>query len=312
MPTPKQPQSGRPSFRGDRLKQVRAFCHAARLGSITRAAEYIFSSQPAVSQQVRTLEEELGVTLFERRGPRISLTAAGRRLYEAGMPVVVGLDRLPDTFAEQHRGKMSGEFRIAAGTATAAYVLPDYLKRFQEQYPGVRVNVRTGPGRDRLDWLRAYEVDIVLGAMDVPPPDLSFRFLFSSRHVIITPEDHPLAGRESVEPAEVAEYPAIAPMAGSHVRRAADLAVRRHRLDIDVVLEVNGWSVIKRHVEAGLGVAIVPELCLTDRDRVWSIPFHRYLADRRYGVQMRRDNVPSLAAERFVQLMSPDFRPSSR
>ena len=294
-----------PASRGDRLKQLRAFCHAARLGSITRAAEYLFTSQPAVSQQVRALEEELLVTLFERSGPRISLSAPGRRLYAAAMPVVVGMDRLPDTFAERHRGEISGEFRIAAGRASATYILPELLKPFLERYPGTRVNVMTGTGRERLSWLRAYEVDVAFGAVDVPPPDLSFHFTNASRLVLITPEDHPLAGRESVELAEAAEYPAVAPAAGGYVRRGGDMVVRQHRLAIDVVLEVDGWSAIKRHVEAGVGLSVVPDFCLTERDRVWRIPFDRYFPARRYGVLTRRDQVPSLAAERLVQLMGP-------
>ena len=295
-----------PSSRGDRLKQLRAFCHAARLGSITRAAEYIHSSQPAVSQQVRALEEELEITLFERNGPRIALSPAGRQLYKAAMPVVVGMDRLPDTFAEQHRGEISGEFQIAAGRATATYVVPEYLKRFRDRHPGIRVNVKTGTGRERMDWLRAYEVDVVFGAMDVTPPDLKFHFTFPSRYVLITPEDHPLAGRSSVDIAEASEYPAIVPLAGSYVRRVADMVVRQHGLAIDVVVEVDGWSVIKRYVESGVGISVVPDLCLTDRDRVWRIPFDRYFSDRRYGVLMRRDNVPSLAADRFLQLLDTD------
>ena len=90
--------------RGDRLRQLRAFCHAARLGGISRAAEYIMSSQPSVSVQIRLLEKALGVALFERHGPRISLTRAGETLYARAMPLVEGIDRLPDTSAERRHG----------------------------------------------------------------------------------------------------------------------------------------------------------------------------------------------------------------
>ena len=228
------------------------------------------------------------------------------------MPVVVGMDRLPDTFAERHRGELSGEFRIAAGRASAMYILPELLDRFLERYPGTRVNVRTGTGRERLDWLRAYEVDVAFGAVDVPPPDLSFHCTTASRFFLIVAEDHALAGRESVDLAEAAKYPAIVWPSGSYVRRVADLVIRQHRVAVDAVMEVGGWTVIKRYVEAGVGLSIVPGLCLTERDRVWRIPFDRYFSDRRYGVLMRRDEVPSLAAERFVQLLDPALRSGSR
>ena len=227
------------------------------------------------------------------------------------MPVVVGMDRLPDTFAERHRGELSGEFRIASGRASAMYIVPDLLEPFLDRYPGIQVHVRLGTGRERMDWLRAYEVDVVVGAAAVPPPDLSFHFLTASRFFLITAEDHPLAGRESVEIAEAVKYPVIAPRSGTFVRRAADLIIRQHRLAADVVMEVDGWSAIKRYVEAGVGIGLVPGICLTARDRVWRIPLDRYFPDRRYGVFMRRDPVPSLAAERFVELMDSGWRSRS-
>lgn len=296
------------SSRGDRLKQLRAFCHAARLGSITRAAEYIFSSQPAVSQQVRALEDELALALFDRRGPRIDLTPAGEKLYEMAMPVVVGMDRLPDTFAEQFRGEVSGDFQIAAGRATAAYVVPRYLKLFREQFPHTRVNVRTGTGLERLSWLRAYEVDIAFGAMDVVPPDLDFHMIFASCNLLITPTDHPLAGREAVDIREAGRYPAVVHRSNRYVQRIADFILRQHGVAINVAVELDGWNVIKRYVAEGVGISVVPELCLTESDRLWRIRFDRYFPNRRYGVIMRRNESPSLAAERFIRIMDPAFR----
>ena len=256
---------------------------------------------------MRSLEDDLAVTLFERNGPRISLSPDGRRLYRAAMPVVAGMDRLPDTFAERHHGEVAGEFRIAAGRATAAYVVPGHLKRFRDRYPGTRVNVRIGTGHERLTWLRGYEVDIVFGAVDVPPSDLDFVFLFESPIVLITPEDHPLAGRSSVELAEAAAYPAVMHGGDRHVRRVVDTIARMHGHAIDVVVEVDGWNMIKRYVEAGVGCSVVPDFCRTDRDRLWRIPFARYVSGPRYGVLVRSREIPSLAAERFIRLVAPDF-----
>ena len=213
--------------RRDRLRQLRAFCFAARHQSISRAAADIFSSQPAVSQQVRTLEEELAVTLFERSGPRISLTLAGHRLFRLASPLVEGLDRLPDTFVEQHRGKPLGALQLAASQTTATFVLPRYLREFRERHPGIRVNVRVADGRERMRWLRAYEVDVVFAAVDRPPPDLSFRPVFTSEFLLITPEDHPLAGRKSVDLEEAAAYPAVTHSASHYVSQVSDVIMRQ-------------------------------------------------------------------------------------
>ena len=292
--------------RRDRLKQLRAFCQAARLGSISRAAEQIRSSQPAVSLQVRTLEDELGVLLFERRGPRIALTRAGKSLYQLAMPLVEGMDRLPETFAERHHGVVSDALRIGAGQTSAAYLLPKYLKQFRERYPEIRIDIRTGTGQQRLDWLRDYELDLVLGAMDVPPPDVIFHPVLGSDLVLITPLVHPLAGRDSVTIRETAAYPFVGHTSQQYVSRVAETILRQHGVAPDVVVEVDGWGVITNYVAAGAGISFVPDLCLTERDRVWRISFEGTALQRRYGAITRRDGLLNRTAERLLRIMVPE------
>ena len=289
--------------RGDWLKQLRSFCHVAHLKSISRAAERVYLSQPAVSRQVRMLEEELAVALFDRRGPRIFLTSAGEQLYQLARPLVEQLDRLPDTFTEQYRNVASHELHLAAGQSTATHVLPRYLKRFRERHPEIRVNVRIADGRERMRWLRAYEVDVVFSAAGVPPPDIEFRPIFSSENVLITPEDHPLAGRESVEIAEAIAYPTVTHPASHYITQASDIILRQHGHIADTILEVEGWNVIKLYVEAGVGISVVPDICVYEEDRVWSIPASRYFPPRVYGVLTRRDKILSLAASWFIQIV---------
>ena len=287
--------------RRDRLKQLRAFCYAARLKSISRAAERIASTQPAVSQQVRALEEDLAVALFERSGRRIYLTPAGERFYRLATPLVEALDRLRFTFAERYHGIPSSGLDIATGAVAAACVLPGYLGQFRKRHPDIRVNVKVADGSRRLRWLRDYEVDIVLAAVELPPPDLEFRPLFASELVLITPEEHPLAGRESVAIAEAAAYPTVTHPLAHYVSQASDTVMWRNGQTANPVLQVDGWDAIKHYVEAGVGISVVPEICLTERDRVWRIPATGFLPSRRYGVLTRKGDLPSLAAEWFIR-----------
>lgn len=315
MPTPpscRSPAIGaapdrKSHHRGDRLKQLRAFCHAARLGSISHAAELIRSSQPAVSLQVRTLEEELGILLFERRGPRISLTSVGESLYDLAMPLVEGMDRLPGTFAEKHHGVASDVLRIGAGQTSAAHLLPRFVEQFREQYPETRIEVRPGTGQERLTWLRAYELDVVVAAMDTPPPDVAFHPILDSNPVLITSRDHPLAGRRSVPIKEVAAYPFVGHASTQYVRRVAEMILRMHGIAPDVAVEVDGWGVITNYVEAGVGISFVPDLCVTEHDRLWKIPFKDYFPTRRYGAVTRRDRLITRSASRFLRIMVPDL-----
>ena len=131
--------------------------------------ERLSASQPAVSQQVRALEEDLAIALFKRSGPRIDLTPAGTRLYQLASPLVEGLDRLPGTFEEQYHGVASGALGIAAGQTSASMWLPECLAEFKQRHPDIRVNIRVADGSERMRWLRTYEVDVVLTALDMAP-----------------------------------------------------------------------------------------------------------------------------------------------
>ena len=109
------PSAPRFAYKADRLKPLRAFCQTARLGSVSRAAEALYVSQPAITQQLQALERELGVKLFERSGRRLVPTREGEALYTLARPLVEGIDGLDGAFREHLRGQDAGELDVAAG-----------------------------------------------------------------------------------------------------------------------------------------------------------------------------------------------------
>ena len=297
-----------PNYPGsDRLKQLRSFCQVVRRRSFTRAAEHLGLSQSSVSQQVRSLEEEFAATLFERDARHVTLTSAGEDLYRLAASLVAGMDRLPDTFAEEHTGRLPPELRIAAGEVAATFILPSFLKQFRDEHPGTRLSVKSGTGREGLRWLFDYEVELMVGATDTTPDALEFRPLFSCDHVLIVPLDHPLAGRESVELSEAAAYPVIMSTRGTRTRQFSDFIHGALGITPKAVVEVDGWETAKLYVEAGIGITVVPELCLTGRERMGSVSMKRYYPKRNYGVFMRAGERLSLAARTFIRLMDPSF-----
>ena len=297
----------------DLLKRLRSFCQVARSRSITRAAERLGLSQPSVSQQVRLLEAEFAATLFERNGPRITLTPAGVHLYRLATPLVTGMDYLPDTFDEERTGTLPPEVRIAAGEVASIFILPPYLKRFRDEHPGTRLFVKcNGTGHEGLAWLFDHEVECMIGVIDVVPDNADFHPLLSCNSVLITPLDHPLARRESVELEEVASYPAIMFNEGTRTRLFADFIHRGLGIKPNAVVEVDGWETIKLYVEAGIGISVVPELCLTGQERVWIIPGAcDYYPKRVYGVITRAGERLSLGARAFIKTMDPNFTEES-
>ena len=292
----------------DRLRQLRAFCHAARLNSITRAAETIGVSQSSVSLHVRELENELEVILFDRSSSGIALTRAGKRFFELAEPLVQAMDELSVTLIEQSADATPDSIQLAATAVGAAWILPPYVKRFRDSWPEIRLEVKNCLQREGLDLLLGDEVEFVFGAKD-PRPDgnLEFRQIVPYDIVLITSMDHPLAGRTTVSPEEASAWPAIVPAAGTYSRQLGDTAARQFGIDVKAVIEVGGWGVIKRYVEHGLGISIVPSVSILESDRVAVIPLKEYFPTRSYGVFTRRGKYLTPHALRFVRLMIPDF-----
>ena len=170
----------------NRIRQLRAFCQAAQTASISRAAERLHLSQPTVSQLVKSLEEDLGIGLFERRGPRIALTPAGQTLLDTALPLVEGIDQLPDRFHAQLGTLRGGRLDIAAGESTILYLLPDAVKRFADAHPQTELHLHNVTGRDGLELLRAGEVDFAADRVDAtftdPEIETHLGFL-EGRHV---------------------------------------------------------------------------------------------------------------------------------
>jgi len=291
----------------NRLRQLRAFCEAARAGNMSRAADTLCVSQPSVSQLIKGLEADLGQTLFERRGPRIQLTEAGRCFFELALPLVEGVDNLPAAFLERVDEVVQGSLDIAAGESTILYLLLDLVKAFTERFPQIDLHLHNVTGRDGLAMLRAGEVDFAVGSMIDIPRDILYLPVFNYDPMLITALDHPLAGRAEVTLEEVSHCGLILPPRHLSTWHIVDLVFRQQGLEYDVVLEAGGWEIIKRCVEKNLGVSIVTSICLTGTERLASIPLSRYFPRRSYGLVMRKNKQLSPQARRFVELMEPRY-----
>jgi DNA-binding transcriptional LysR family regulator len=183
-------------YKGDRLKPLRAFCQVARLGSVSRAAEALFLSQPAVTLQLQAVERDLGQRLFERVGRRLTLTKAGSTLYELARPLVEGMDGLEGEFRNRMRGLDGGELHVAAGSSTILYLLPGLVQAFRASHPGIQLVLHNVTGKDGLGLLRSDAVDLAVGSMLDVPSDLSYAPVYSFEPMLIMAKGHPLASRE--------------------------------------------------------------------------------------------------------------------
>lgn len=294
-------------YKGSRLKQLRAFCHAARLGSVSRAAEALFLSQPAVSLQLGALETELGARLFERLGRRLSLTHEGQALYELARPLVDGLDALEGEFRTRVQGLSAGELNIAAGNSTILYLMPPLVQAFREAHPEVQLKLHNVTGKDGLAMIRSDEVDLAVGSMLDVPSDLDYAPLQSFDPMLIAPPDHPLATKTPLALDDLSPYGLILPPRRLTTYRLVDLVFQQRRVPYTVALEVGGWEIIKQYVAMGLGISIVTGICIsdTDRERLAVRNLREYFPPRSYGVVIRKGKYLSPQARAFVDLVKP-------
>ncbi len=294
-------------YKGSRLKQLRAFCMIAKLGTLSRAAEALFLSQPSISLQLRALEEELGAHLIERRRRRVALTREGQALYELALPLVEGLEQLDQRFRTLRAGLSGGELHIAAGTSTIQYLLPPFVAAFREKYPSVKLQLHNVTGKDGLALLRSDQVDFAVGSMLDVPNDLSYEPVQSYDPMLIAPRDHALAKLREVRLEDLSPYGLILPPQRLTTYRLVDLIFQQRKVPFHVAIEVGGWEVIKHYVALGLGISIVTGICISEEDnaRLAVRNMSAYFPQRSYGVVVRKGKYLSPEARAFIDLVRP-------
>lgn len=294
-------------YKNNRLKQLRAFCHACRTGSISEAAKLLFLSQPSVSLQIQALERELDIVLFERRGPKIQLTPEGTLLYKLSNSLVDGIDKLHETFAANLGRLESGNLNIAAGESTILYILPEFIQQFNHQYPQIHLQLLNVNGRDGMTLIRDDEADFAVGSMLDITEDIIYRPIFTYNPVLITPQGHPLAELEDVTLEDISPYGLILPPHHLSTWSVVDMAFKQRNLSFNVSLEAGGWEIIKKYVELGMGVSIVTDVCLTGREKIIRKPLDDYFPKRSYGLVLRKGKFLSPQARRFIEILDPHF-----
>jgi len=299
--------AGRYYYKGNRQKQMRAFVYTVKLGTLTRAAEALFLSQPTVSLQLQALERELGVNLLERRRRRINLTDAGEALYELARPLVEGWENLDRDFQAKVKGLQGGRLTIAAGSSTIQYLLPELVRRYREQFPEVQLQLANVTGKDGLALLRADEADFAVGSMLDVPNDIAWAPVYHYDPMLIMPLDHPLAAKTTVTLQDLSPYGLILPPQRLSTFRLVDMVFQQRQVPYRVAIEVGGWDVIKEYVAMGLGISIVTGICITEADltRLAVRNMKQYFPQRSYGVVMRKGKFLTAEARAFVDLVKP-------
>lgn len=295
------------------LDQLHTFLEIVRLKSFSKAAQTCFRTQPAISAQVRQLEQELNTSLFERLGTRIRLTPAGRIFADYAEQILDLRRRAQDTINELDRVPR-GELVIAANEATCIHVLPRVFSEYKKQFPNVQLQVDRSYGARVVEAVVDNLADFGITQLPVQDKKVQVVRIHSDEIKVIVPPTHPLADRTSVSAQEVANHTVLMPKYGT-TRKRLTTWFEAAGDNLQVSMELDSTEMIKRFCLAGMGVGF---LAYTHcREEVEAGTLHALSLEpepmiRRLGLIYKKDKALSKAALGFIQVILEHAGDSSR
>jgi len=282
--------------------QLHTFLEIVRLKSFSKAAQTCYRTQPAISAQVRQLEQELRADLFERFGSRISLTVAGRIFAEYAEQLLDLRRRAQDAIAELETNPR-GELVIAANEATCIYILPQVFYRYREQFPAVQLQVNRSYGSHVVEAVLDNSADFGLTQLPVDEKRLQVVNVHHDEIRAIVPANHPLAAKKTVSPRDLVEYFLVLPQQGK-TRSRLNGWLEPVEDQIRISMELDSTEMMKRFVTAGLGVSFLAvsncrEEIAAGKLRALSLAPEPII--RRLGLIYRKDKALSKATLGFIQ-----------
>ncbi len=286
------------------LDQLHTFLEIVRLKSFSKAAQTCFRTQPAISAQVRQLEQELRTALFERFGSRISLTTAGKIFAEYAEQMLELRKRAQDAIAELEQNPR-GELVIAANEATCIYVLPKVFSQYRQLFPAVQLQVDRSYGSRVVDAVMENTADFGLTQLPVEEKRLQVVSIHHDEIRLIVPARHRLAEFKSVSPKDLTEDYLLLPKQGKTRARLNEwLEIVEDQVQIS--MELDSTEMMKRFVMAGLGLAFLAVSNCKEEiaaGKLRAIPLATEPMMRRLGLVYRKDKALSKAALGFIQVV---------
>ncbi|MCX6614302.1 MAG: LysR family transcriptional regulator [Acidobacteria bacterium] len=286
------------------LDQLHTFLEIVRLKSFSKAAQTCFRTQPAISAQVRQLEQELNANLFERLGTRIALTPAGRIFAEYAEQILDLRRRAQESIQELERVPR-GELIIAANEATCIYVLPEVFSEYKKQFPNVQLHVDRSYGSRVLQAVQDNQADFGITQLPVDAKKCQIVKIHSDEIRIIVPNGHPLTEKRQVLAADIAPYQLLLPKTGT-TRAKLNSWLEPVEEQLQVSMELDSTEMIKRFVMAGLGISFLAASHCREEiaaGKLVTLSLGPEQMIRRLGLIYRKDKALSRAALGFIQVV---------
>lgn len=288
------------------LDLYRVFYTVAKSGSLTRAAEELYISQPAVSRSIKQLETQLGVSLFTRTHRGMTLSAQGGKVIFNEVERALGLLNEAENRIEEMKNSATGLIRIGASDTIFEYFLADKIVEFHERFPAVKFELTADFTPDTIEKLKADKCDVAFVNLPISPdPDLKlYGNCMRLNDVFVVGEKYKLLAEQTTSLRELKNYPLILMEENTVARRSLNGFFSSLGLDLQPSIEVGSWDLMKRLVVRGMGVGVIPrEYAKSDMDNgtLFELKTDIALPVRSVGMLLPKNAHVSYALHTFIE-----------
>jgi len=286
------------------MERLNAFMAVVSERNFTRAAEKLFRTQPAISQSIRLLEEDLGEPLFLRLGRSAVLTEAGKIFHE----------HVTEAFEALEQGRIrieglkelrEGELAIGASDTTSCYILPEILKQFRDRYPKIELRITNRPSPEVARQVASRVSDVGIVTLPIEHPKLSCEAIIDREDVAICSPLNPMANSSRISFSDLVRYPLLLLDRGSNTRNFIDTKIMETDLRPNIHMEIGSIEVIKKMVQMDFGISIVPRISVQEEERAGKLLTIKILDKgecRQLGFVYRAKGELPLAAQVFMRI----------
>jgi DNA-binding transcriptional LysR family regulator len=292
-------------YKANRQQQLRGFIYTANFGSFSKAAAYMKVGQPTVSIQVKSLEEQLGVKLFERSGPKIRLTEDGELLFSIGAPLLKQFDQIYDDFLSRKTTAQSETLKIVANHGSMQFLLPPYVGKFLKTNGSKRLELHYAKSYEALEKIRAGTAEIYIGPQNFKtPPEFIVTPLFSFKAVALVHRHHCLAKNKSVSLTTLMDHELTLLPKELSVIEGLHSILENQQGEYSSKIKFYNWEMLLEYVAQGIITTIGAEFLSKYSSKIKAVQIKEKLPRANYVVVRLKSRTVSKSAAEFIDLLS--------
>jgi len=291
-------------YKSNRLQQLRGFYYTAMLGSVSDAAEKMGLQQCSVSMQIKSLERDLEVNLFERAGPKMNISEAGHQLYELISPHIESIDSLPSAFQKKLKEKQEKKLTIAANQASFNYLLPRLISHCKESIPELSIRVKMENPSDGLELLKKDKIQAYIAPFSELPPEFEFHEICSAEVIIIAQKDHPLITSENFHISDIGKYQTVrTPDVRFFTVPFFEETLRQHKVKVYAEVENIDWEICKSFICHTDTFTIVSDICYDPKrdHNIGKRSLKELIPNMRYGIVIKKGKIHSEPVKHLLE-----------